>query len=178
VRSRAVLLGLLALGAGTAAAAPPNPKATSKTNTKQVTGKAVLTTSICGGGAAIRQEDVDRLPPPQPIGGREFLVVAGERTSAAQPAARFVTRADGTFVTRLPPGRWCFFEAARRPKDDRPEPLAPAAPNVDPGCLAAEKRRCDLVLAVTSDVRQVEITFTQGCPQVWNQPCYRGPMPP
>jgi hypothetical protein len=119
------------------------------------------------------------LPPPQPLGGKEFLVVAGERISAARPAAHFVTRPDGTFVTRLPPGQWCFFEAGRRPKDDRAEPLvAPTGPNVDAGCLADQKLRCDLVLPVKADVSRVEITFRQGCPQVWNQPCYRGPMPP
>jgi hypothetical protein len=164
-----VLFGLLALAAG-----PTNMNV----KTKRVAGKAVLTSSICGGGVAIRPEDYERLPPPQPIAGKEFLVVAGDRITAARPAARFVTRPDGTFATRLPPGQWCFFEAARRPKDDRAEPLAVAAPNVDAACLAEQQRRCDLVLAVKADVSRVEITFTQGCPQVWNQPCYRGPMPP
>jgi hypothetical protein len=171
-----VLFGLLALGAGSAAAGPASTNANPKT--KRVAGKAVLTSSICGGGVAIRPEDYERLPPPQPIGGREFLIVAGERISAARPAARFVTRPDGTFATRLPPGQWCFFDAARRPKEDRPEPIAATALNVDAACLADQQRRCDLVLAVKSDVSHVEITFRQGCPQVWNQPCYHGPMPP
>jgi hypothetical protein len=153
----------------------------------RVAGKATLHTSVCGGGAAIRREDVERLPPPQPIGGREFLVVAGEQISAARPAARFTTRADGTFVTRLPSGTWCFFDAARRPSAaDGSAPTAPAraqpvtapAPQTDAGCLAAERHRCDLVLAVRSHVSRAEIIFTARCPEVWNQPCYRGPMPP
>jgi hypothetical protein len=146
----------------------------------RVTGKAVLVTTVCGGGAAIRPEDVAQLPPPQPIGGREFLVVAGERISAARPAARFVTRADGTFVTRLPSGKWCFFEASRKPAAPRSAaPTPPAASSgVDAGCLEAFNQRCDLVLPIKSDVTGAEITFTARCPQVWNQPCYRGPMPP
>jgi hypothetical protein len=148
--------------------------------TKRVAGKAVLVTSVCGGGAAISQDAVARLPPPQPIGGRDFLVVAGEQISATQPAARFTTRADGSFATRLAPGTWCFFDAARRLRDDRAAPgrQPPAAPNTDTACLAAEKRRCDLVLAVQLDVPHADITFTAHCPEVWNQPCYRGPMPP
>jgi hypothetical protein len=167
---RVLVAGLLVLGASGAGA---------KTKlTKRVAGTAVLVSSVCGGGAAIPDDAVARLPPPQPMGGRDFLVVAGERISAAQPAARFTTRADGSFVTRLGPGTWCFFDAARRPGDDRGPPEAVAAPNSDADCLAAEKRRCDLVLAVQSDVPHAEITFTARCPEVWNQPCYRGPMPP
>jgi hypothetical protein len=170
VRRLALLFGLLvATGAG-AGAGPAE--------TKRVAGKAVLVSSVCGGGAAISREQLERLPPPQPVGGKEFLVVAGEQISASRPAARFTTRADGSFVTRLPPGKWCFFEAGRRPRDDHAQPIAPAAPNIDAGCLAAEKRRCDLVLAVKSDVATAEITFTQRCSEPWNQPCYRGPMPP
>jgi hypothetical protein len=159
-----VVLGASAVGAGAE-------------TTKRVTGKAVLVASVCGGGAAISREQIERLPPPAPIASREFLVVKGEQISASRPAARFVTRADGTFTTRLPPGAWCFFDASRRLNEDPKAP--PAPPKADPeGCLEAWKRRCDLVLAVKGDVRDAEITFTQSCPQPWNQPCYRGPMPP
>jgi hypothetical protein len=167
---RVLVAGLLVLGASDAGARPKP--------TKRVAGRAVLVSSICGGGAAIPPDAWARLPPPQPIGGREFLIVAGERISPAEPAARFTTRADGSFVTRLAPGTWCFFDAARRPGDDRPTPVAVAAPGSEADCLAAEKRRCDLVLAVQSDVAHAEITFTGRCPEAWNQPCYRGPMPP
>jgi hypothetical protein len=167
---RVLVAGFLMLGAS-GVAAKPRP-------TKRVAGKAVLVSSICGGGAAIPADAVARLPPPQPIGDRDFLVVAGERISAAQPAARFTTRADGSFVTRLAPGTWCFFDAARRPTDERAAHVSGAAPNTDADCLAAERRRCDLVLAVSSEVTGAEITFTARCPEVWNQPCYRGPMPP
>jgi hypothetical protein len=163
-------LGCLTLGASGAGAKPKE--------TKRVAGKAVLVSSVCGGGAAIPDDAVARLPPPQPIGGRDFLVVAGERISAAQPAARFTTRADGTFVTRLAPGTWCFFDAARKLDEDRAAPPAGAPSNTDAGCLAAERRRCDLVLAVQSDVTHADITFTARCSEPWNQPCYRGPMPP
>jgi hypothetical protein len=173
VLRRAVLLALIAAGAGSAAAGPAK--------TKRVAGKVVMTASICSGGVAVTQEMIDRLPPPQPIAGREFLVVAGERISAARPAARFTSRPDGTFATRLPPGTWCFFEAGRRPSDERaPQatPIAPVVPSVDANCLAAEKLRCDLVLPVKADVSQARITFAERCPQQWAQPCYRGPMPP
>ena len=146
-----------------------------------------MTSSICGGGVAITREQMDNLPPPRPLGGKDFLVVAGNRITAAPPSARFTTRADGTFVTRLPPGTWCFFEAGRRPSETNvqgAEPVAPptrgprASSGIDPGCVEDQKRRCDLVLPVKSDIKRAEISFAEPCPQVWNQPCYRGPMPP
>jgi hypothetical protein len=168
-----LVAGLLMLGASGAAAKPKQ--------TKRVAGKAVQVSSVCGGGAAISPDAVARLPPPQPIAGRDFLVVAGERISAARPAARFTTRADGSFVTRLSPGTWCFFDAARRPSDDpaaSASPAAPVAPNTVADCLAAQRQRCDLVLAVESDVTNADITLTTRCSEPWNQPCYRGPMPP
>jgi hypothetical protein len=144
---------------------------------KRVTGRAVTRSSVCGGGAAITREQIARLPPPAPVAGRAFLVVAGDQVTAARPAASFVTRADGTFTTRLPPGTWCVFDAGRRPSEDR---AAPAAPRADTraDCLEAERRRCDVVLLVKADVRGAEITFTQRCSEPWNQPCYHGPMPP
>jgi hypothetical protein len=152
---------------------------------KRVAGKVEMTHSICRGGVAVTQEDYERLPPPQPLGGKEFLVVAGAQIRATRTAARFVTRADGTFVTRLPPGQWCFFEASRTPSEPRRGPGEPVVPkaarpgqHVDADCLESERRRCDLVLAVKSDVSRARITFTERCPQSWAQPCYRGPMPP
>jgi hypothetical protein len=165
-----LLLGLACAGARGADAGPPE--------TKRVAGKAVMVSSVCGGGAAIRREQWDQLPPPQPLGGKTFLIVPGDHITAATPAARFVTRADGTFATRLPVGKWCFFDAARRPTTDQPSPVAVPSPNVDASCLAAEKRRCDLALTVKSDLSRAEIIFTARCPQPWNQPCYHGPMPP
>jgi hypothetical protein len=160
----------------------------SATETRRVAGTVKLVSSVCGGGAAISQEQIARLPPPQPIGGKELLVVAGEQISPSQPAARFTTRPDGTFVTHLPPGKWCFFDAARKlnePKSrsadagpPRARPVEPPSSGTDASCLDAERHRCDLVLAVKSDVSQVEITFNHRCPEPWNQPCYRGPMPP
>jgi hypothetical protein len=172
VQRPSLLLGLLVAGVAAAGAA--------QDDLKRVAGRAVLVSSICGGGAAVRDEDLARLPPPQPIAGKEFLVVAGEQVNASPPRARFVTRADGTFVTRLPPGKWCFFEAARKPSEprDQPAPVKVSSAHVDPGCLEQERRRCDLVLSVKANVARAEITFTARCPQVWNQPCYRGPMPP
>jgi hypothetical protein len=163
--------GLLALGGGGVAGTG---------GLKRVSGRATTVASVCGGGAAISREQIARLPPPQPVGGREFLVVAGERITAARPAARFTTRADGTFVTQLPPGKWCLFDASRRPSEPRGDAAQPPAPpaDTDAACLAAQKQRCDLVLAVKDDVRDAAIIFTQRCPQPWNQPCYRGPMPP
>lgn len=157
-----------------------------KDTTRRVAGKAVTVASVCGGGAAISREQIARLPPPRPIPGREFLVVAGEQITAAPPAARFTTRPDGTFATRLPLGTWCVFDAARRlgePPGSAERPVAaraasPASPEIDAACLAAEKRRCDPVLTVRGDVIDANITFTQQCSQPWNQPCYRGPMPP
>jgi hypothetical protein len=150
--------------------------------TKRVSGRVEQVSSVCGGGAAIRQEQIDALPPPAPIPGKEFLVVAGDRITAARPAARFTSRPDGTFTTRLPPGTWCFFEAGRRPREDQavaPGSLpAPPKAGIDAGCLENEKRRCDLVLPVKSDVRDARITFTTRCSEPWAQPCYRGPMPP
>ena len=146
---------------------------------KRVAGKVVLEHSICRGGAAITREDMERLPPPQPIAGRAFLVVAGDRIRAKKAVARFTTRADGTFVTHLPPGTWCFFEAGRRPEvGTAPAAAAPTSAGIDADCLAEQKRRCDLVLAVKSDVRAAQIVFRERCPQPWAQPCYHGPMPP
>jgi hypothetical protein len=179
VRRAALVVGLIALGAGSAGA--------DSNQLKRVAGKVTMSQSICRGGVAITQQDVDALPPPAPIPGKEFLVVAGSEISGRKPAARFVTRNDGTFVTRLPPGQWCFFEAGRKPEPEPPgqpaeppraHPLKAAGPNIDKGCLESERRRCDLVLAVKSDVKQADIRFTQRCPDVWAQPCYRGPMPP
>jgi hypothetical protein len=169
-----LLLGLIA-GAAAAGA--------SAAESLRVAGRVVQTSSICGGGAAISREQLERLPPPQPLAGKAILVVAGDRINASRPAARFVARADGTFVTRLPPGQWCFFDAARRPSEPRELPAEPrgparAAPNIDGGCLEAEMHRCDLVLAVKANVSGAEINFPQRCSQPWNQPCYRGPMPP
>jgi hypothetical protein len=145
---------------------------------KRVTGKAERHTSVCGGGAAITQEQIDRLPPPEPMGGMAFLVVAGDQITAARPVARFVTRPDGTFTTQLPPGTWCVFDAGRKPPDEPKTLQAPAKPSLDGGCLEAERRRCDLVLPVKSDVRDARITFTTRCSEPWAQPCYHGPMPP
>jgi hypothetical protein len=169
VRRPVLVVGFLALGAGVAGARVEDAK--------RVTGRAETVSSVCGGGAAISRQQLEALPPPAPIGGREFLVVRGETITDARPSARFVTRADGTFTTRLPLGTWCLFDASRRPKDDPKAPPAPPKPGAE-GCLEALKRRCDLVLAVKGDVRDAAITFTQRCPQPWNQPCYRGPMPP
>jgi hypothetical protein len=137
-----------------------------------------MQSSICRGGVAVRQEDYDRLPPPRPLGGKEFLVVAGNRITAARPTAKFVTRRDGTFVTQLRPGTWCFFESERQPSGSSKPIKAAPGPHVDADCLEAEKHRCDLVLVVKSDVKQAQITFTERCPQAWAQPCYHGPMPP
>jgi len=179
MRRAALVFGLLAAGAAVAGESPAGMK--------RVAGKVILSVSICGGGAAITREQLARLPPPQPIAGKELLVVAGDQVNASRPAARIVTRADGTFVTHLPPGKWCFFDAARRPSEPRdrsveapgrPRPVEVTSAGIDAGCLDAERRRCDLVLAVRADVSKAEITFIQPCPQEWNQPCYRGPMPP
>jgi hypothetical protein len=169
VRTGVLLFVSLTFGATLVEASAPD--------VKRVTGRAETVSSVCSGGAAISREQIERLPPPSPVAGREFLVVRGEAITAARPAARFVTRADGTFTTRLPPGTWCFFDASRRPKEEFKAPPAPPRPDPE-GCLEAMKRRCDLVLAVKTDVREAEITFAQSCPQPWNQPCYRGPMPP
>ena len=175
LRRAALLAALLALSASGARAGAK------KTN--RVAGRAVLEASVCGGGAAITQEQIDRLPPPRPIAGREFLVVTGESISAQRPVARFTTGVDGTFLTRLPAGTWCIFEAGRRMVDEPPGPAAPPSAGLDPAgvdrpCLAQEQRRCDLVLAVKSEVREARIVFTERCPQPWAQPCYHGPMPP
>ena len=35
-----------------------------------------------------------------------------------------------------------------------------------------------LTFIVDEDRTAVEVTFRDSCPQVYNQPCYRGPMPP
>jgi hypothetical protein len=172
-------LAVIVLGAGVAVAAPAE--------LRRVAGKVTMSHSICRGGVAITQRDLDELPPPYPLPGKEFLVVSGAEISARRPAAHFITRTDGTFVTRLPPGQWCFFEAGRRPEPEPPgQPAEPprALPmrvpgqNIDPGCLEAEQRRCDLVLVVKSDVKRADIGFTQRCPEPWAQPCYHGPMPP
>jgi hypothetical protein len=168
----AISLGLLAAGVAGAA------------DTVRVAGKVTLVSSLCGGGAAVSQEMIARLPPPQPIAGKEILVVGGGEIRATRPAARFVTRGDGSFVTRLPPGTWCFFDAARKPSAPAagapgPPVAAPPSANVDAACLEAQKRRCDLVLTVVKrDISKADITFNAGCPQQYNQPCYRGPMPP
>jgi hypothetical protein len=172
VQRAALVVGLVALGAGAAGAGAPE--------LKRVEGTATTEHSICKGGVAVTQRDYDELPPPVPIAGREFLVVAGAEISAKPPAARFVTRADGSFSTRLPPGQWCFFEAGRRPAAGRvKQPVAaPPRPHVDADCLEQQRLRCDLVLAVKSDVKRARITFQERCPQPWAQPCYHGPMPP
>jgi hypothetical protein len=169
VRTTAFLIALFA-SAGTVAAGAAT--------TRRVAGKVEMTSSVCGGGAAIRREQIEALPPPAPIAGREFLVVAGGRITGARPAARFTSRADGTFTTRLPPGTWCFFDASRRITEDRNAPVAAPSANLESGCLEAERRRCDLVLPVKSDIKDVRITFTQRCSEPWAQPCYHGPMPP
>jgi hypothetical protein len=165
-----LLFGLLALGAGGAWAGAKE--------TSRVAGIAVLESSVCGGGAAISREQIERLPPPRPVAGKEFLVVAGDRINVKRPVARFTTRIDGTFATRLPAGTWCIFEAARRPAGDEAPPVAAPEPGIDEACLAENRRRCDLVLPVTSDVRAARIVFVERCPQPWAQPCYHGPMPP
>jgi hypothetical protein len=165
-----LVIGLVAVGTGAGGSQEP----------RRVEGQVMMEHSICRGGVAVTREDMERLPPPVPIAGREFLVVSGDRISARRPAARFVSRADGTFVARLPPGQWCFFDAARRPESAKP--LQPVAPrkgrSVDQGCLEQERLRCDLVLVVRSDIKRARITFTERCPQAWAQPCYHGPMPP
>jgi hypothetical protein len=163
------LLLAMVLGSGAAVAGAPERK--------RVSGRATMASSICRGGVAVTQEDLDRLPPPRPLPGKEFLVVGGDRIKGGRPAARFVTRADGSFSTALPPGKWCFFEAARRLGEPE-RAAAPKAARVDADCLEAERHRCDLVLVVKSDVPRAEISFTERCPQAWAQPCYHGPMPP
>jgi hypothetical protein len=143
-----------------------------------VSGKVEQVSSVCGGGAAITRAQIEALPPPAPIAGREFLVVAGDRITGARPSARFTSRADGSFSTRLPPGTWCIFEASRRPTDDHAAPPAAPRASLDSDCLEEQRRRCDLVLPVKSDIKDARITFTQRCSEPWNQPCYHGPMPP
>jgi hypothetical protein len=163
-----LVFGVLAVGAAAGAGAPK----------KRVAGRAERVSSVCGGGAAITDEQIARLPPPVALGGMEFIVVAGNQITAARPVARFVTRPDGTFTTHLPPGTWCFLDAGRKPPNSGAALQAPLRPSIDAGCLESAKRRCDLVLPVKSDVRDARITFMNQCPEPWNQPCYRGPMPP
>jgi hypothetical protein len=163
-------LAVVGIAAGVAGAEGPK--------TMRVSGRAELTPSICRGGVAVTREDYEALPPPSPIAGRAFLVVAGAHIRAGRPVARFTTRADGTFTTRLPAGTWCLFDASRALAEERAAPAAAPRAGIDADCLAEERRRCDLVLPVKADVRGARIVFPERCPQPWAQPCYHGPMPP
>jgi hypothetical protein len=153
VRRAAWAVGLVALGAGAAVA--------SSTAMLRVAGRATMHHSLCTGGIRVTPEMVEQLPPPEPVGAREFLVVAGDQITTARPAARFATRADGTFVTRLPPGHWCIFDAGRKLEPDAPTLTV----GVDAGCMESYRRRCDLALAVKKDVKDAQIVLTQPCPQ-------------
>jgi hypothetical protein len=138
---------------------------------------------LCGGGAAITPEMEAALPPPQPLAGKLLLVVAGEEIAAVPEAARFTTDASGRFETKLPQGTWCVFDAGRKLETRAAEPPGPATSGADAytdeACLAHERRRCDEVIRVSDKGRNVvQVQFYEACPEVYNQPCYRGPMPP
>jgi hypothetical protein len=156
------------------------PSAVEKT--WRVSGRVVSVSRICGGGAAITRERLDALPPPQPLAGKQLLIVAGHQIVAQPIRARVTAGPEGRFTTQLSAGTWCIFDAARKPEKtaSAPAPLtaAPTA-NVDAACLAAERLRCDALVTVPDrDIGRVEVAFYERCPQVYNQPFYRGPMPP
>ena len=147
--------------------------------THRVSGRAVLVSRICGGGAAITPERAGQLPPPQPLAGKKLLVTAGEAIATTNPVARITTSEEGKFDLRLEPGTWCVFDAARKLEAREAARSAAAAPNQDSACLVRERHRCDEVLRVGNGDRDgVQITFYASCPQPYNQPCYRGPAPP
>jgi hypothetical protein len=162
----------------------PQPTGTPSSKKYRVAGRVVSVNRICGGGAAITPEMVAQLPPPQPLVGKVLLVVAGENIGPVPEVARITTGADGQFDIRLSHGAWCVFDAGRKldgtEKVRAPDLVLPSAnPNIDEACLAVERRRCDEIIRVAEkDQTGLQISFYGSCPEVYNQPCYRGPMPP
>ncbi len=150
-----------------------------------VSGRVLQHARVCGGGAAVTQEDYDKLPPPAPIAGMTIAVQPGA-TIGHGPARSFVTTGDGKYTMRLPAGTWCFFAASRalppapkpRPGDGPPPVVGETSDGIDMKCLEYERVRCDLVIEVKGEMKGVDIGFYDRCSEPWSQPCYRGPMPP
>ena len=155
---------------------------TASASTVPVTGTLRGEAHFCGGGARPTEEMIEAAHRSYPLSGVELFVEHGARISAKQPGSRVKTRGDGRFETALAPGRWCVYRASRR-LTEAPQGIGvapqPAAGNMDQACLEELKHSCDAVVDVSQRAdRRVQIVISEGCPQVWNQPCYRGPMPP
>jgi len=143
--------------------------------------------SHCG-GAALRPEQQAALE--RPAGNMAFVVLRGARNTAAAPAARFATRANGTFdVPALEPGTYCVVhqqisadEEARilaLPPPGPHPPIPPGQEYLDEDCLARLPLGCDATWQVGSPQLEPSI-WLAGRTCSWNRPCveYDGPLPP
>src|SRR4051812_17054582 len=87
----------------------PSPQATREESVPPAPGRergvARIYDAHCG-GAMLTDEESAQLE--HPAANVTFVVLSGSRNTAAPPAARFVTAADGSFdVPKLAPGSYC-----------------------------------------------------------------------
>jgi hypothetical protein len=106
-----------------------------------------------------------------------YVVKPGEQNSTAKPVATIAPKPDGSFVVKLPPGKWCVVEKVRvdRPSSEvAKEPLPPgtARPPGTPdfACLDGVWRECAQVLEVDGKPK-TPVTLTRYLPCSWGQRC-------
>jgi hypothetical protein len=118
--------------------------------------------------------DASRLEPRPGV----YAAVRGNELKDLGSLQKFSADAAGHFSADLPPGHWCIVDASKLSSLDAPLPASRAS-DLDVECLERQRRACDATVDVGEHQTQpLEIHFWAGCPEVFNQPCYRGPMPP
>jgi len=188
-----VVLASLACAAQNASAPSPALSAPTKPppthdGRRAVSGTVFFVHHYCAtGGAAVTDQMWQEASGKEPRAA-SYRVVAGGRISGEPPLASFASGADGHFELRLPAGTYCAYAADRQVPPPRQDRGAGARPppsseltnsNMDAQCLEAEARRCDAIFEVgEAESIHSDIEVMASCPEPFNQPCYRGPMPP
>jgi hypothetical protein len=176
-RQIAFFLAVIAgcVGRSAPPARPPDVIATTP-GLVRVSGRATLETHYCaGGGARVTPEMYDQARRTAPITA-DLLVLRGKEIDPREPDATIRPDAQGRFTVELAEGTWCVFLASRRPIGPFPTEKVGGR---DAACLEQVARTCDAVWTITGKPpAEPDIAIPEPCPQVFNQPCYSGPMPP
>jgi hypothetical protein len=119
------------------------------------------------------ERDASRLAP-RP---GHYAVVRGNELKDRESLQTFSADAAGHFSADLAPGHWCIVDASKLSSLHAPIP-APPSGDFDARCLERQRRACDATFDVGEHQNKaLEIHFWAQCPEVFNQPCYSGPMP-
>ncbi|MGA9521403.1 MAG: hypothetical protein WBV82_08065 [Myxococcaceae bacterium] len=171
MRSTALLLSSVLLGAGCAHSTGPKPAPT-EAPPVPVTGQVSrIAPSHCAGGLAPPATEPN---PPRPWQG-VLLVRPGLENSTTAPVLELRTDAEGRFEGALPPGTWCVVTEDRRERAKIPGTNEALPPEVLE-CAEAEWRTCLAIWEVVDSPLQANIDIHEKCP--WERPCTQGRLPP